>query len=448
MGNDIRAEEVVLLFDTYSKESENLHTSFQLAGKNYPVVVIDDNGFLPDGVSSVYEYFLGDFMPSEKIPGKPRYFNQINVPEYWEISGTNSSGKIHDLHKERGRIFYAEPKHKRFVRVVDWYDDRGVVRVSDHYNKYGALYARTSFNSKGQRVNKSYFDANGTEVIVENLVTKDIILNYEGKVRIFQNKKDFVVFFMKHTGYDKKRIFFNTLSTSFFVTQALGGEKGDVLFWQEPERDDIPGNMMIILDGTASRTTKIMVQNKKAYEKLLALGANPNKLQSLGYIYPFKKQNMHRPEALICTNSDRIAECEKIVQALPEMHFYITAITEMSSKLMDMDKYDNVSLYPGIKMPVLDELFERCDFYFDINHENEIVSAVQNAFLHNHLVVAFKETMHNASYVAPEHIYTIAEADKMISDVRMMLLNEDLMNHHIELQHQTAQSERKEAYNL
>ncbi len=446
MGNDIKSEDVVLLFDTYSKDSENLHVSFKLAGKEYPVVVIEDDGFLPDAVISVYEYFLGDFTSNEKVLGKPRYFNQITVPEYWEISGTNSSGKIHNLNKERGRIFYAEPKHKRLVKVVDWYDDRGVVRVSDHYNKYGALYAKTTFNAKGQRVNKSYFDANGAEIIVENFVTRDIILNYEGKVKIFQNKRDFVVFFMKHTGFEHKRIFFNTLSTSFFVSEALGGEKGDVLFWQEPERDDIPGNMMLILNETASRTTKIMVQNKKAYDKLLALGAAPDKLQSLGYIYPFKKENTHTPEVLICTNSDRIAECEKIVQALPEMHFYITAITEMSSKLMDMDKYENVSLYPGIKMSILDELFEKCDFYLDINYEGEIVSAVQKAFLHNHLIMAFQETMHNTRFLAPEHVYAIADVDQMISDLKMILLDNSLIDEHIQLQHEASQLERVETY--
>lgn len=448
MGNDLKSENVVLLFDTYSKDSENLHTSFQLAGKEYPAVVIEDDGFLPDGVISVYEYFLGEFKNSKKVSGKPRYFNQITVPEYWEISGTNSNGKIHDLNKERGRIFYAEPKHKRLVKVVDWYDDRGVVRASDHYNKYGALYARTIFNAKGQRVNKSYFDANGAEIIVENLVTKDIILNYQGKVKIFRTKKDLVEFFMKETGYEHRRIFFNTLSTSFFVSQALGGPKENVLFWQEPERNDIPGNMMLILNGTSSRTSKIMVQNKAAYEKLISLAANPEKLHSLGYIYSFKKENTHRPEVLICTNSDRIAECEKIVQALPEMHFYITAITEMSSKLMDMDKYENVSLYPGIKMSILDELFEKCDFYLDINYEGEIVSAVEKAFLHNHLIMAFKETMHNATYVAEEHIYTISDADQMISDLKMVLLNHQMLDQHIQIQHKAAMLENIEKYTM
>lgn len=446
MGNDFKSENVVLLFDTYSKDSKNLHTSFQLAGKDYPVTVIEDDGFLPDDVISIYSYFLGEFQPQANIPGKPRYFNQIKVPEYWEISGNNSSGKVHDLNKERGRIFYAEPKHKRLVKVVDWYDDKGIVRSSDHYNKYGALYARTIFNAKGQRVNKSYFDASGAEIIMENYVTKDIILNYEGKVKIFHSKKEFVIYFMKKTGFEHKRIFFNTLSTSFFVSEGLRGEKGDVLFWQEPERNDIPGNMMAILNGTSSRTTKIMVQKAAAYKKLLELGANPEKLHQLGYIYPFKKENTHTPEVLICTNSDRIAQIEKIVQALPEMHFYITAITEMSSKLMRMDQYPNVSLYPGIKMAILDELFEKCDFYLDINHEGEIVSAVQKAFLHNHLIMAFKETMHNAAYTAPEHVYTIEDADRMISDLKMILLDNSLIDQHIRLQHEASQLESVETY--
>lgn len=159
MGKSIEQDNIVLLLENYHSESQNLHTSFKQTGKNYPVAVIDDDGFLPDDVISVFGFFLGDFKAEEKVPGKPRYFNQIKVPEHWEISGNNSNGKIHDLNKERGRIFYAAPTQKRFVKVVDWLDDRGVVRSCDHYNKYGTLYARTIFNSKGQKVNKSYFSA-------------------------------------------------------------------------------------------------------------------------------------------------------------------------------------------------------------------------------------------------------------------------------------------------
>ena len=81
-------------------------------------------------------------------------WRSIKVPEYWEISANNTSGKVHNMDRERARIFYAEPFHKRLVRVVDWMDEKGVVRYSDHYNKYGALYARTIFNNKGKNHRK------------------------------------------------------------------------------------------------------------------------------------------------------------------------------------------------------------------------------------------------------------------------------------------------------
>ena len=443
----IKVEDTVLFFDSYSLDSKKLHTSFQLAGKDYPVVVIEDDGFLPDGVTSVYGYFLGEFKKGENIPGKPRYFNQITVPEYWEISATNSMGKVHDLNKERARIFYTEPKHKRLVKIVDWYDENGVVRSSDHYNKQGALYARTIFNHKGQKVNKSYFSADGKEIIMENFVTGNIILNEGEVVRIFGTKKEFVVYFMQKTGLSGCRLFFNTLSTSFFVSQQLEANgKKDILFWQEPRRNDIPGNMQIILQGNATRTGKIMVQKKAAYEKLLELGAKADMLQTLGYIYPFKKEYQHKPEALICTNSDRIAQCQKLVEAFPNVHFHIAALTEMSSKLMSMDSYSNVSLYPGVKSKILDELFEKCDYYLDINHESEIVSAVEKAFLHNHLIFAFKETLHNANYVAEEHIYPMENVDKMIADLKQILEKEDVAKEHLGLQYKFALLEDANRY--
>lgn len=441
--------EVVLLFDNYGIESEQLHNSFQLAGKEYPVVVIEDDGFLPEDVVSVFGYFLGDFQNAENAFGKPRYFNQITVPEFWEISATNTNGKIHAMSHERGRIFYAEPKHKRLVRVVDWLDERGIVRSSDHYNKYGALYARTIFNAKGQRVNKSYFSADGIEVIVHNFVTGDIILNEGEQVQIFHTKTDFVVYFMEKTGLAQRRIFFNSLSTPFFVSQRLKSEeKEDILFWQEPIYDAIPGNMQIILNGKASRVNQIFVQKRDSYDKLLALGAPTEIIHPLGYIYSFKKKNTYQSECLICTNSDRIANIEYIVEELPHMQFHIAAITEMSSKLMALDRYQNVKLYPGVKQSVLDELFDICDFYLDINYESEIVSAVQRAFLHNHLIFAFKDTVHNSYYVAEEALYG-QEADElkhMIVDIRMVMLEKQLMDADLKLQHEWAMVETVDAY--
>ncbi len=285
MGRDNQSEQIVLLFDYYGQGSKDLHTSFKKAGYDFPAVVIEDDGFLPEDVISVFGFFLGDFREQENVPGKPRYFNQISVPDYWEISGNNSNGKISDYNRERGRIFYAEPAHKRLVNVVDWLDERGIVRVSDHYNRYGALYARTIFNARGQKVNKSWFSAAGQEVIVLNYVTGDIVLNEGKEVKFFRTKTEFILYFLKRAGLEPDRLFFNSLSTPFFVSNALGGaEKRDVLFWQEPVRDEIPGNMQMILRGEAPRTAQIMVQMENSYTRLLELGASREMVRKLGFI--------------------------------------------------------------------------------------------------------------------------------------------------------------------
>jgi accessory Sec system glycosyltransferase GtfB len=494
MGETYKSD-VILLFDFYGQESQNLRTSFALAGVNIPAVVIEDDGFLPEDVMSVYGFFLGDFKSASSVPGnfgagnlttvpgnlragnqtavpgRPRYFNQITVPDYWEITASNAGGKIMDHDHERGRIFYTEPTHKRLVKVVDWLDERGVVRSSDYYNRYGALYARTIFNAKGQKVNKSYFSADGKEVIVENYVTGDIILNEDGKVRFFPTKTDFVLHFLSRCGHGYRRLFFNSLSTPFFVSERLAAnDHGDVLFWNEPARPDIPGNMQIILNGSSRRTGHIYVQKKKAYEKLLALGAHPQMVTPKGYIYPFERENHGGSQALICTNSDNILNLKQLVEALPQLHFHIAAITEMSSKLMAMERYANVSLYPGIKNDRYEELLAACDIYLDINYEREILSATRRAFLNDQIIFAFRETMHGADYTAAAHIYTGKESagaqpapaedtartagnlapaqgtSRMIADITAVLENQNARAAALARQHEAALAEEPAAY--
>lgn len=391
--------DIVLLLDDYLADSQKLHNSFSNAEIDCPVLVINGDGFTPDGVIDIYGVMLGDFSKCNNSPGHPRYFNQIETPQYWEIASTNTSGNVSDMGKERARIYYTTPKNKRLVKLVEWLDEEGNVRLSDHYNKWGAVYARTIFSAKGERVNKSYFSAEGIETIVENYVTGAIFLKLEDEELVFASRTEYIIYALGKLGLADKRLFYNSLSYPFFVSQQLpGNHKGDVLFWQESRRDDIPGNMQIILSYQAKRTGRILVQKGEAYDKLLELGASPNIVEKLGNVYSFKKENIGTNNVLICTNSDQIMHLKDFVEKLPQLHFHIAALTEMSSELMSMDEYENVSLYKGVKSAVLDGLFMKCDFYLDINRYDEIVDAVYTAFLHNQLIFAFEETAHNRHY--------------------------------------------------
>ncbi len=104
---------MIELYDRYSQESRDLHESLVATGLSQLGVVIDADGFLPDGLVSPFTYYLG----YEK--GKPLYFNQVPVPAFWEISGNNQSARIEDMTQERAVIHYADGLQARLVKQVD-----------------------------------------------------------------------------------------------------------------------------------------------------------------------------------------------------------------------------------------------------------------------------------------------------------------------------------------
>lgn len=436
-----KTADITLLFDTFSDESKNLYESFQNAGTDFTAAVIEDDGFLPDGVISVYGFFMGYADSENERLCKPRYFNQIDIPEYWRIEGSNSNARVMNHSKEVARIFYTEPKHRRIVKVVDWLDDKGVVRLCEHYNKYGDIYCRTIFNKKGQKAARKFYSPQGVEMILENYVTGDILVTWQDRNWIFRSKTDFVKFFIQCAGLEDTAIYFNSLSYPFFVSQSLA-QNGyrDILFWHEPVGNEIPGNMQMILNHQAVRTKTIYVQRRDSYERLIGLGASPDIIKELGYVYRFIRENQHRPDVLICTNSDRIAHIHELVQAVPDMKFHIAALTEMSSKLMSVGQYANVSLYPNVKEKVLDDLFRKCDLYLDINYEGEIADAVHRAFLNNQLIVGFEETMHNAYYTADTNTFPEAEYADMAEALNIALQMPQMIDEALQMQREWALS--------
>ena len=450
MEKCIGKNHIILLLDNYSKDSQYLHESLLLAEYECLVIVLEENYFLPEGVISVYELLSGNADTEEECHGSPRFFNEILVPEGWSINAENEKvGRICYQHEEKGKIYYVEGVQKHLIMAVDWYDRKGVVRVRDHYNRYGEMCARTVFDADGHPVNKSWISREGLELLTENIVTGDMILNDKDKIKFFRTKSDMIAELLIRAGIEQSRIFFNSLSMPLLISNRLKSEiKRDVLFWQGEAGDSVPEEMWTILNGQANRVGKIVVQKKKTYDKLLELGAKNDMLRNLGLIYSFSKENRHNTEALICTNSERIEHCEELIRVLPQMHFHIAAVTQMSPNLMRLEFYDNVTLYPNVKTDTLSKLFEKCDYYFDINYYAEIVTAVRRAFLNNQLIFAFQETVHDKKYVADEYIYPSKDFHRMVADIRLTMENYDLAELHLQRQHKTAMAEDKERYRM
>lgn len=438
---------ITLLFDTFSGESQNLYESFCNAGADFNGVVIEDDGFLPEDILSVYGFFLGDFSKAKNLPLKPLYFNQIKVPKFWRIESSNASGRVMDKEKERARIFYTKPSNKRLVKIVDWLDDAGNVRISEHYNKYGAIFCRTMFNQRGQKVTRSFFSPRGQEMIVENFVTGAIIVRWQGKDRVLSGKTELIRFFIRCAGLEDTALYYNSLSYPFFASEGLK-DNGfrDILFWNEPVGESIPGNMQIILNSRARRTKQIYVQRKSSYEKLIALGASPDMVKKLGYLYSFVRENHHRKEILICTNSEDVLHLIELSRLVPGMHFHVAALTEMSPKLMSAGQCANISLYPNVKYSVLNKLFEKCDIYLDINRGEEIVDAVHRAFLNNMLIVGFEETVHNAYYTADTNTFPEKDFRDMAEALNTVIEMPELIDRALDMQKDAALTAEEEDY--
>ena len=410
---------MIQLFDVYNQESQDLHYSLTAAGLSDLTVVIEPDGFLPDGVVSPFTYYLG------YDSGKPSYFNQVPVPDFWEIAGNNQFGTINDLNQERAVIHFADGLQARLVKKVEWKTPAGRIFQVDHYNRFGACFAKTTFDASGQAIMTSYRNVDQKEVILENHVTGDILLTLEGQgLRHFSGRVAFIIDFLQGLEVNLDHILFNSLSTSFLTSFHFPDKSGqDILVWQESLQDHIPGNMQLILENDHLRVKTIIISDYATYERALQLTDEKfhHKFSHLGYHYHFKRDNFVRPDALIVTNSDQLEQVEKLVESLPRVTFRIAAVTEMSSKLLDMLRYPNVVLYQNASPQKIQNLYQLSDIYLDINYGNELLQAVRQAFEHNQLILAFEETAHNRRYTAPNHIFAKEAVDDMIQTIELAL---------------------------
>lgn len=431
-----KLDQGILLLDHPDDSALRMKLSFRMAGFQGPIIFCSGEDFLPEDGFSPYQYFCRRIQGQEDPTGftgneysegnlkrtsegirkpadkkfwdknRPRYFNEINRPDYWEVSGNNTDAEIHERQHLRARISYLSKQGSRLVRSVDWLDESGHLRSRDYYDERGFLSGRSVFDQKEKAIQRSWLDPERRECITENYVTGDTILNYGGKVYIFQSRTDFLLFFLKVIGAEKARLYYNSLSYPFFVSERLRRPgKEDVLFWQEEPRPDIPGNMQIILSGQSENTKRIFVQRTDSYKALASLGASEEVLRSLGFLQNFQRQSRHGVDVMISTNSDQIRNIREIVQSLPGLHFHIAAITEMSDYLLGLEEESNVTLYPGAYPKTFEKLFSFADYYLDINYGNEIMDSCRRAFENNMLLLGFSDTLHSPGYLPEGHVY-------------------------------------------
>ncbi len=154
----------------------------------------------PDDVTSPYLYYTGF---AKTGAGRPLYYNELRVPDTWEIIGFSSGADIVDLGVRKGQNCPANPNHKRLIiKEVDWFDEQGRVILKDRFNKFGFCFAQTFYNADGQAIQTSYYNKDRQEVISENHMTGDYILNDNNQFKVFKSKVEFVINYLQEAKFN------------------------------------------------------------------------------------------------------------------------------------------------------------------------------------------------------------------------------------------------------
>ena len=435
---------MILLVDRFGPDAQRLLSSLEEAGYPVRLLSIVSDGFLPPGTLSPFSW-------EEEGEGGELYFDKLSVPSYWEIRSSTTSGEVYKYEDLRGKLFYASPKYLRNIRIVDWLDRQGKARFSDHYDQYGHRFAQTILDEQERLLLRIYYDREGRERIVENFRNGLILCKQEGKQRAYRSRTEFVASFLLKQGADKERVLLNTLGAGFFALKGLrssyplsGGEK-DVLFWQEELGEEMPGPLLSAIEGREF-PLQVAVQNRQAYERLLRAGVSEASVTKIGFCYPFARKSEGRRKVLIFTNSDQVVHLSELADALPQLTFYVGAITEMSQRLLSLGQRENVRLFPVMRIEKAASLLAECDFYLDINRGGEILNAVEEAFLQNMPILAFSQTLHNPRYVSPTCIFEEEEVEEMVEFLAEAVRDASFMKNLIQNQREYAMAAEGEDY--
>lgn len=138
------------------------------------------------------------------------------------------------------------------------------------------------------------------------------------------------------------------------------------------------------------------------------------------YMGEFDFKNLYKRYAVNLfsfTDSQDFLYIKELVESLPDVAFHIGAYTQMGDKLLELNHYSNVYLYPEIVGDVIDELTSVCDAYLDTHFGNNQKSFVEEFIRQHKKILAFDCTSKNPEY---EIIINSQTPDEMIQTIKQL----------------------------
>lgn len=385
---------MVVVFDKYTDNTGALQNMIRRMGLNLEIVVLEDDGFLPTGIFSPQDFFV--YRQNRENPEERELFcDFLEVPEFWEIrSGDMTHGGIYDMGCKKADIYFTKPYEKKNVQRVEWHMEDGWVYKIDYYNKYALKYASEFLDVEGNVESKVFYSSKNQEVIVKQPGNDVVTLLEEGKTKaFFLSYSEFIEYYLREIRPEEKRI----------------------LFVQDPDERWL----LDLSSGDRSLWEHVLFSSSELLDQYIGAGGkNGCRFYAIPEEYPM---NSARGEALILTSVDWLEGIEYLIHELPEVTFHIAASTQVSEKLHKLGEYENGKVYPQISMSELDALWERCDFYLDINHYWETFNAIETSHQKNLLIMGFENTLHHRELVAEKCIFSQSDAGKMVLTIKELV---------------------------
>lgn len=400
---------MINLFQTYNKDAWDIHYTQLRQGKDYPTIVIEDDGFLPSDVTSIY-HFLG----YNTCDYNPLHLNDLTLPIAYEVEREGVDFFIMSNDMVVGKVILQGEPIERIVKEVWCLDSKGYPYKKDYYNQYGYCFKTETYVKDLGLVSTSYYSVSGEVLLDENHLVGSILYNNQ----LYLNKLSLYNKCLAELGYSKEPITFNHLGTPLEIILSSLESGHELIFQEEVFVNSIPDNLQYVIHN--SDKISISVTNRSTYSIL----ENMCKVQFMMLLVPSKSDLGSFKDVLITTQTDQLTSIEDFVQQLPELEFHIAAPTQMSSKLFDLNKYSNVHLYPNISNNNLDDLFNQCGVFLDIAMSPTVFDANRRA-LENSLLRVGLIGVSTGKYISDANLFSLRSLDSLIDYLREVTSTED-----------------------
>lgn len=301
--------ELILLFNRFDEASKKIWNSFLQCGYKLDCIVFENNGFLPDGVYSIFDCFSN--CKKEELPTAPLDIYKLQVPELWRVSTFGNKAEIFDGEIEKGRVGLKEYNGYRCVEYIDWLDYKGKRLYRENYDKTGKVKSRKIYMQDGTELSTVYYDHMGDEVVTEIKQDGKYIIHNKGIDKIVNSLPGLAAEFIIQYGLANRRFLINSLHHPFrALTKVHTHYSGDILFWQENIDDEIPIRLQSILNRKNAFITTIFSDKMSSYEKIMSANEHDILIKYKGYVYPSMSEDGEAVE--LTENDDNMPENEFI----------------------------------------------------------------------------------------------------------------------------------------